>query len=66
MLWFSKIPLETLPRKDGIGGIKKRNMSEPKASWFRFPANTVLSREPEGQRLAVAFLGLPFLAKQKR
>jgi hypothetical protein len=52
-----------LPTKWHVKRIKKRNLSEPKASLFRFPLGMPLCREPEGQRLCLAGAVLqPFFA----
>jgi hypothetical protein len=45
---------------------KKVLLFEPKASFNTFPFFVVQHWEPEGRLSAVAFFGLPFLAKQKR
>jgi len=45
---------------------KKVLLFEPKASFNTFPFFVVQQWEPEGRFSAVAFFGLPFLAKQKR
>jgi hypothetical protein len=37
-----------------------------RSEFLHFPFYDLHRREPEGQRSAVAFFGLPFLAKQKR
>jgi hypothetical protein len=60
------VPLLTLPKERAAKRIKKRNLSEPQASLFRFPLCRLLFWEPEGQRLAVAFLCLLSLAKQRK
>ncbi len=53
----------TLPEKWRAERIKKRNLSEPKASLFRFPLGASLSREPEEQRPRLAGAVLqPFFA----
>jgi hypothetical protein len=45
---------------------KEVPLSEPKASCGRFPFFDLHKRGPEGQRSAVAFFGIPFLATQER
>jgi hypothetical protein len=41
-------------------------LSEPKASLLHFPFFDLHRREPEGQRLCVAFFCFRFLAKQEK
>ncbi len=55
-----------LPEKREAKRIKKRNLSEPQASLFRFPLCLGFFREPEGQRLAVAFFAFFFGETKKK
>ena len=62
---FDVPPLGTLP----LECLLKRTRNEiclSAASLFRFPFQQALQREPEGQRLAVAFFCLLFLARQEK
>jgi hypothetical protein len=63
------VPLGTLPKKSP----EKRTRNEiclsseqREGELFHFPLCQGLFREPEGQRLAVAFFWLLFLAKQEK
>ncbi|OGB23221.1 MAG: hypothetical protein A3I66_09540 [Burkholderiales bacterium RIFCSPLOWO2_02_FULL_57_36] len=58
-------PLETLPLKHLLKRIRNE-ICLSAASSFRFPFQQVLQRVPAGQRLAVAFLCLLSLAKQRK
>jgi len=59
-------PLLTLPFVPCRKWKEKWALSEPQASFARFPFFARHKREPEGQRLAVAFFCLLFLAKQEK
>jgi hypothetical protein len=61
------VPLLTLPKERVAKRIKKRNLSEPAGEFVSLPAlSPVLLGTPQGQRLAVAFLCLLSLAKQRK
>jgi hypothetical protein len=62
---LKKSPVQT-PKERGPKRIKKRNLSEPQASLFRFPFWHALFWVPEGRRTGVAFLCFLSLAKQRK
>jgi hypothetical protein len=60
------LPAVTLPFVRDAKWKKKWALFEPQASFARFPFCVTHKREPVGQRLAVAFLCLLSLAKQRK